>query len=159
MQGLEQSQNLLEGEIASVNSSLDKCLNTIDSVNTRLEEGESQKAVLHVKPEAEKPSMSQEDFKALLENLLKGTLEGLGDKISQNILLKLKDLKGLTGETREAKMQELKEAADAELIDLSKLFYEKIETNIEEIGLEEKETKGIDKNLQKLRKIKENKKS
>lgn len=154
LQEIKRSQGLFEEEFVSSQSRIDKFIDTIDSVNKRLNEMAPGKAVSQLEPKAGKPHMSQEDFAALLEKLLRGSLEGLGDKISQKILDKLQDLKGSTAETRDAKIQELRTIADAELVDLSRLFNEKVESNIEEIGVEEKETRGIDKNLERLRKIK-----
>ena len=89
--------------------------------------------------------------------MLQNPMEDLGDKISRKILEKLKDLKGVSGRAREAKIKELKDLADDELVDLSKLFREKVESNIEDIGVEEKETKGIDKSLERLRRMRQGK--
>lgn len=155
---IKRSQDQLEEESLSAQSRLDAFLDTMDTVHKRLIRLESQKGDTQLRSKSEQPSLSQEDFKALLEKLLQGSLDGIGDKISQRILDKLNDLKGLTGASREAKIQEIKQAADAEMVDLSKLFGEKIESNIEDIGVEEKETKGISKSLERLRKMKGNRK-
>ena len=150
------SQSELEKELLSLGAELDNFIGTTDSLKRRLEDFKSA-------PEAgtaeEKPRMPGEEFKEVLERLLQGSLDQLGDKISQKILNKLKDLKGVSGPVKESKIRELKELADSEMLDLSKLFSEKVKSNIRDIGVKEKETKGIDESLKKLREMREGKDS
>jgi len=155
VEGIKKSQSELNEELLYTETWLDKFMYNMDSVNIRIKEIQPRKAGLPVEPGGDKPHMSEEEFKVLLERLLRGSLEHLGDKISQRILDKLKELKSASGALREVRIKELKEAADSGLVDLSKLFREKIESNIEDIGVEEKEAKGIGESLEKLRKMRE----
>ena len=157
IEGIKESQSKLDEELLYVGKWLDELIDNMDSVSKCLKEIGAQRAASQSKPKTEKTYMSEQDFKALLEKLLQGSLEHLGDKISGRIMDKLKELKETSGPQREVKIKELKEVADSETVDLTKLFHEKIESNIDQIGVDEKESKGIDKSLEKLRKMKEGK--
>ena len=102
-----------------------------------------------------KASLTEDEFRARLEKLLEGSLENLGDKISQKIANQLKDLKGLVGVDRDVKIRQIQQSGDYESLDFGTIFQDKIESNIDEIGVEEQEAKGVDKSLEKLRKMKE----
>ena len=109
------------------------------------------------------PEFSQKESKsealdptAQMEKLLQGTLDVLGDKISDRLMAMLKDLKSLPVDMRASRIQEVKQAADAELIDLSGLYkHEHVQSNIEDVGVTETESKSIDKNLEKLRQLRQ----
>ncbi len=149
---VRQTQAELEEELLSIAAWLARFIDDTNSVNTRLKNilAESQEA----KPKGIRKAVSDEDFKIHLEKLVQGSLDALGDKISDRVLNMLKELKGMTGPGRETKIREIKDAAESELVDLSRLFlHEKIESNIEEIGIDEKESKGIDKSLRHLRRM------
>jgi len=148
------SQIGLEKELLFLGAELDSFIASTESLKKRLEDF---KSAPEIKTAEERPRLSGEEFKESLERLLQGSLEQLGDKISQKILNKLKDLKGLSGPVKESKIRELKELADSEMLDFSKLFSEKVKSNIRDIGVKEKETKGIDESLKKLREMREGK--
>lgn len=147
---IEASQGEIESELASVGAQLDALLKDAERQEQDLKGLESA-------PRAEKapegPRAPEVEFTEILERLLQGSLEGLGDKISRKILDKLKGLRALSGPEREDGVRELKELADSEAVDLSALFSEKVKSNIQDIGVEEKETKGIDEGLRKLREM------
>ena len=106
----------------------------------------------------QKPSPEPVDPVTQLERMLQGSLDVLGDKISNRLMATLKELRSLPVEMRAAKIQEVKQMADAELVDLSALYkHEPVESNIEEVGVHEKESKGMDTNLEKLRALRRGK--
>ena len=100
--------------------------------------------------------MSTQDFKLFIEKTLQGSLEAAGDKISDKIKNMIRELKGLQGTEREAKIQQIKEAADIDTVDLSKLcIHEQAKSNLADVRIEEKESKGIESSLVKLRQLRE----
>lgn len=102
-------------------------------------------------------SAAVDDYKASIEKLLQGSLDALGDKLSDRIMNMLKEVKNLGGSMREAKMAEIRDAAQAERVDLASLFlYEKVESNLGKEGLkvDEKKSRGIGSILEKLKKMK-----
>ena len=105
--------------------------------------------------EAPSKDTIQTDFASNLEALLEKSLDKLGDKVSDRILKMLERLQGTEGPAREEQLRAIKQAADEELVDLSNLFMhqEGIKSNLEDIGVDEKEAKGIDKNLERLREL------
>ena len=105
---------------------------------------------------AQAPNSEPSDPTAQMEKLLQGTLDVLGDKISDRLMNMLKDLKTIPVEMRATRIQEVKQAADAELIDLSGLYkHENVQSNLEDVGVTETESKSIDKNLEKLRQMRQ----
>ncbi|MBF0533016.1 MAG: hypothetical protein HQL23_07990 [Candidatus Omnitrophica bacterium] len=105
-------------------------------------------------PEIPPPVVLATDPTAQLEKLLQGLLDALGDKFSDRLMGLMPELKSLPVEMRGLRLHEIKQAADAELVDLSALYkYQEVQSNIDQVGVDEKETKGIDKNLEKLRKM------
>ncbi len=165
---LKQSYGNLDREVLSSGAWLERLMTEADSINTRLGELHLQKPVAPPKPAqpaassisegsisaANNVAADRENFEKNLEKLLQGSLDALGDKISDKILNMLKELKGMAGPGRDIKVKEIKAAADSQLVDLSSLFmHEKVESNIEEIGVDEKEAKGVDKSLEKLRQM------
>ncbi|MBF0571437.1 MAG: hypothetical protein HQL12_06145 [Candidatus Omnitrophica bacterium] len=112
-------------------------------------------APLVASPAAGQAGMTLEEFKTHMGAILQGSLDAVSEKLSDKIAGMLKELKGLSGPAREYKLQELKEAAEFESIDLSKLYvHQEVQSNLEDIGVEEKESKGIDSTLEKLRRLK-----
>ena len=155
---VRKSQSKLDERSLSIGMWLDKLIDDMDSVSRRLKELKSQRVISQPGPVDEKAHVPEADFKRLLEELLQGSMKHLEDRLSQKILNMLKGLRTVAGPEREAKIREIKEAVNAELIDLSRLFiHEEVESNREEIGVEEKESKGIDKSLKRLRRMRENK--
>jgi hypothetical protein len=144
---IRQSKIQVSREIASIEILLDELISTADAVTLRLQEKKKEAAL----PPG--PGASLDEFKANIEKIVQGSLEAFGDKISAKVLAMLQELQGLTGPAREVKIRQIKEVADSEMADLSTLFNTKVESNIGEIGINEQETRGIDSNLQKLRKI------
>lgn len=104
-------------------------------------------------PKKEEPLPKKEDANEVLVKMMQTKLDALGDKISDRIAVLLSELKNTVGPAREAKIKEITEMAGPDIIDISKLFDEKVISNIQEIGIEEKESKEVDKALEKLRKL------
>jgi len=99
--------------------------------------------------------MTLEEFKANMASILQGSLDAVSDKLSSKIAGMLKELPTLSGSAREYKLREIQEAAGFESVDFSSLYkHEQVTSNIADIGVEEKESKGIDSTLEKLRKLK-----
>jgi len=150
---------------------LNKSLEDERALNTRLKELVARKnaggngngngkhagmSVVSQETNAQAPVSGPLDPTAQMEKLLQGTLDVLGDKISDRLMAMLKDLKSLPVEARMTRIQEVKQAADAELIDLSGLYkHENVRSNIDDVGVTETESKGIDKNLEKLRQLRQ----
>lgn len=170
---LKQSQGKLDEETLSVGAMLDKFSTEMDSVNTQLKGLRSNKTAATTQPaepveesiqkeqraEEARPSVvDTEKLEKSLEKLLQGSLDALGDKISDRLLNMMKEFKGLAGPGREDKIKEIKAVADTELVDLSSLFMNvKVKSNIQEVGVDEREAKGIDKSLKKLRQMRKKK--
>ena len=149
------SQNRLDEELLALGRQLDGLMEDADSVNTRLKKLKSQAGTSRPKSPEEKIPDSEDGFTRQLEELLRGSLQHLEERLSQRIVDMLKEVKETAGPLREAKIKEIRAAVDAQNVDLSRLFiHEKVESNINEIGVEEKEAQGIDRNIEKLRKMK-----
>ncbi|MBF0521926.1 MAG: hypothetical protein HQL24_02600 [Candidatus Omnitrophica bacterium] len=166
---IKKTQMELNDELLSIERDLNKSLEDQAAINTKLKEVVLQKRIEKSTPQipvvapevviqkAEHPQPI--DTTAQLEKLLQGSLDALGDKISDRLMGMLKELKSLPIEVRATRIHEIKQAADAELVDLSALYkHQEVESNIEEVGVDEKEAKGIDKNLERLRKLRQMKK-
>jgi len=135
------------------------------ALNKRLKELLSKKIAgngKHPGPGASTEAILQEpvtevvDPTAQLEKLLQGTLDVLGDKISERLMGMLKEFKALPVDMRASRIHEVKQVADAELIDLSGLYkHEQVQSNIDDVGVTETESKSIDKNLEKLRMLRQ----
>jgi len=162
---IESAYTKLNELLFSMEGDLKKSLDDQCSLNSRLKELLAQKIAGNGKhastgaPQevvAQGSKLEAVDPTQQLEKLLQGTLDVLGDKISERLMGMLKDLKSLPLEMRASKIQEVKQAADAELIDLSGLYkHEHVESNIDDVGVVEKESKSIDKNLEKLRQLRQ----
>lgn len=161
---MKQAQDVLHEDLLGMETWLSQSLEDVTTVNTRLKELLAKKDISRMtvktqpEPEAlsEKSQPSAEDFGKQMEKLLQGSLDALGDKISDKILNMMKELKTMSGPMRAQKISEIKAAADSELVDLSSLFaFDTVESNIEEVGVDEKEVKGIDKSLERLRQMKQ----
>lgn len=159
-----------ESKLQTLEGELDKWLEEMCSAGVELRErlktkilpasqashAQAPSVTLTLPPAPVTPS-SAEDYKASIEKLLQGSMDALGDKLSGKILAMLNELKTMGGPLREAKMAEIRDAAQAEHVDLAGLFlHEKIESNLgkEGVKIEEKKTKGIGSILDKLRKLK-----
>lgn len=147
----QRSRSEINQEVVLIGAKLDEFIGSIDTLSQRLETLKKQPKMSVA---ISTPGVSLDDFKIYIEKLLQGSLEAATDKISDRIMLMLKELKGLAGTAREAKIQEIREAAASEMVDLSTLFtHEEAQSNLGEVGVEEKESKGIDSSLEKLRKM------
>lgn len=150
---IRQSRVWLSEEFLGVDKSLDEFLNSINTVNQRLMEIKTAPSPQQTKV-APMPGMSPEDFKIFIERILQGSLEAAGEKLSGKIMNMIGELKGLAGTERDAKLRQIKEAADTNPIDLSTLYtHEAVKSNLGEVGLEEKESKGFESSLDKLRQM------
>ncbi len=164
---LESAYAKLNELLFSMGGELDKSLKDQNAVNEKLRSllakkssgnGKHTGTVISQEIIAQGVPSVMVDPTAQLEKLLQGTLDVLGDKISDRLMNMLKDLKSLPVEMRASRIQEVKQAADAELIDLSGLYkHERVESNIDDVGVTETESKSIDKNLEKLRALRQSK--
>jgi len=162
---IESAYTSLNDLLFSMEADLNRSLENENAMNARLKElvakksaGNGKHAGVSVLPQASSQDQNSEplDPTAQMEKLLQGTLDVLGDKISDRLMAMLKDLKSLPVEMRASKIQEVKQAADEELVDLSGLYkHEHVESNIEDVGITETEAKSIDKNLEKLRQLRQ----
>lgn len=148
----------VDRELVSIGTKLDEFIGSVETISQRFKE---LKMTRKAGPAAAAPGagvpaagMSLDDFKVYIEKLLQGSLEAASDKISTRIMSMLKELKGLAGTAREAKILEIREIAASEMVDLSKLFtHDEAQSNLGEVGVEEKESKAIDSSLEKLKKM------
>ena len=162
---LETAYAKLNEQMFSLEGDLKKSLDDESALNARLKSLVANKAAgngKHTGPVVMADTMAQNsvadpvDPTAQMEKLLQGTLDVLGDKISDRLMGMLKELKSIPVEMRASRIQEVKQAADAELVDLSGLYkHEHVQSNIEDVGVTETESKGIDKNLEKLRQMRQ----
>ena len=165
---IRQSRRELYEELMSMETWVNKSLVDTDKANIQLKNLLSRKRIAELKfvdsqPEpvsVEPTPVRQEDFTEQLEKLLQGSLDSLQDKISDKLLNMINELKTMSGSNREAKIKDIQAVANTEFVDLSSLYtHNEIESNIEEVGVEEQEVKGIDKNLAKLKQMKKGKQS
>ena len=162
---IESAYAKLNELLFSMEGDLNKSLEDQCALNARLKEllarktagnGKHSGIVVSAEAIAQNPVPETVDPTVQMEKLLQGTLDVLGDKISDRLMAMLKDLKSLPVEMRASRIQEVKQAADAELVDLSSLYkHEHVESNMEDVGVTETESKGIDKNLEKLRQLRQ----
>jgi len=148
------SQGKLKDEIIATTRSLNESLAAMNDLNARLKQIESQKRSVRPKQTTEKGPMSAEDFSRQLEKLLQVSMGDLEQRLSQNIVSLLKELPGSAGPDREVKLKAIQEAVISEAVDLSKLFsHDQLKSNINETGIDESESKGINESLKKLRRM------
>jgi hypothetical protein len=165
---IESAYTKLNEMLFSIEANLNKSLEEESVLNAKLKELIAKKSAVgsgngkHPETSVMPDAVSQDhkvevqDPTAQMEKLLQGTLDVLGDKISDRLMAMLKDLKSIPVEMRATRIHEVKQAADAELIDLSGLYkHENVQSNIEDVGVTETEAKGIDKNLEKLRQLRQ----
>ncbi|MBF0217435.1 MAG: hypothetical protein HQL30_10630 [Candidatus Omnitrophica bacterium] len=149
----------LTEELDLIEGSLDGFIGNMELINRRLKDMHGALAKVPQAPEAPvKPAatggISMDEFKTYFESMLKGSLESVSDKISDKMAKMLGELRGLAGPAREAKIREIEEATGFANIDFSKLYQKSdVQSNIGDVGVEEKESKGIDSSLDKLRKM------
>lgn len=94
----------------------------------------------------EKDQIKKEDLQSIVD--------ALGNKISDKLMNMIKELDGLPAPMKNAKLKEIQNLAETEQIDLSNLYkHIDIKSNIGDVGIDEREVKGIDKNLEKLREL------
>ena len=167
---IKQSHSKLHHEVLATETWLNKSLDNMLSINCQIKELISKKRT--AKPdsgespaepvEAHEPQMTDEKKQITpeqLEKLLPGSLGALEDKISKKMLGMMTEIKIMTGPVKNEKIKEFRVVATNELVDFSSLHtYQKIESNLDEVGADEKETKGFDENLEKLKKIRQEKK-
>ncbi|MBF0503589.1 MAG: hypothetical protein HQL14_00665 [Candidatus Omnitrophica bacterium] len=168
---LRQSRYALDQELMETELLMGQFLGSLDVVTVRitnrLKEPQTSAPVAPVVPPLVMPApgtpvsaapaagMTLEEFKTHMAAILQGSLDAVSDKLSDKIAGMLKDLKTLSGPAREYKLREIQEAAGFESVDLSKLYvHEDVQSNLGDIGVEEKESKGIDSTLEKLRRLK-----
>ena len=87
---IKESQEALDKELLAIEAWLNELGRDADAVNARLRKAKAGKPDIKEEPKTAAP---EEDFKAEMEKLLKGSLEHLEDRLSDRILNMLKDLK------------------------------------------------------------------
>ncbi len=93
-----------------------------------------------------------------LEKALQGSMDAIGDKLSGKLMAMMKDMQVSGGSVSPAQMQQFNKAAQEEAVDLSAIFsHTDVKSNIDNVGLEEKEVKGVDSALEKLKKMRQQK--
>ncbi len=163
----------LDQEIASVDVSLEELLGVMALTHQRLERRANEPRSAAVSPvdalavlavpaptpasaPAPAAGMTLEDFKLHMGEILKGSLDAVSDKLSDRISGMLKELGTLSGPAREIRLQEFKQSGEYDMVDFSALYShsaEQVTSNLTDVGVEEKETKGIDSTLERLRKM------
>lgn len=161
----------LDQEVSAVDIALDELIGLIEITQQRLERKKSEpRAVVPppapivvsppaavVAPASPAPAgMTLEDFKLHMGEILKGSLDAVSDKLSDRISGMLKELGTLSGPAREIRIQEFKQSGEYDMVDFSSLYSrsaEQVTSNLTDVGVEEKETKGIDSTLERLRKM------
>lgn len=156
IRGTNKSHTEFADEILSTGQLLDEAIDAMETLNRSLKQVLSEKTTRRPEHAVDKDRISIEEFSAQSEKLLQSSIENLEERLSQRILNMLKELKDTTGPVRQAKLKELKEAVKSEEADLSALFaHERIESNIDELGVEETELQGIEKSLSRIRRMRE----
>ncbi|MBF0477934.1 MAG: hypothetical protein HQL26_00460 [Candidatus Omnitrophica bacterium] len=164
---IRMARHQLDGEFLTTNTSLNDFISSTDAVIHRLMTKKAEPKKMTIVPSADVISsqpplvapaggqaMTLEDFKTHMGSILQGSLEAATDKISNRIQGMLKELRGLSGPARDAKYREIQQVAEYEMIDISQLYkHEEVQSNLGEIGVAETETKSIDANLERLRKM------
>ncbi len=135
---------------------MDKKAGKLEDMNKKLREIKDEPAK-QAEPEKKDQApkyLTEDAFKEQMERFLTNSFETMGDKISSKMQAMLSELKSAGGAVSPARMREIKQAAAEENVDISGLFnYKGVDSNIDKIGIEEKQAKGIDKSLEKLRKM------
>ena len=161
------SRNALDEDVMRAELSLNDFIASMDGVGQRLRRMRAVPArpapfyqpppppvIVSPAAVASPAGMTLDEFKTHMGTLLQGSLDAVSDKLSGKIQGMLRDVRGLSGVARDVKMQEIKEAAEYEMVDFSSMYaHEKLQSNLGEVGVEEKESKGIDANLERLRKL------
>jgi len=173
---MKESQAQLHEGLLSMETSLNQSLKEMEDVNKGLKDLLVQKRVAKVKaPQGPTPNIAvttttteavgqaapatgEQVSADQIEKLLAGSLESMGDKLSEKLMKMMKDMQATAGPMRAVKMKEFQAAADEEMIDLSSLYsHTEVKSNIAEVGVDEKQTKGVDSALEKLRKMRKGK--
>lgn len=161
IEALGEFQKNTQDKLLSCEEDLDHWIQEMVAVNVQLREKlkihQAAPPVAQETVSSSPTSAAGDDYKVAIEKLLQGSIETLGNKLSDKILGMLKDLKTISGPMREAKLMEIRDTARSEDVDLAGLFlHEKVESNLgaEGVNVEEKKTKGIGSILDKLKKMK-----
>jgi len=156
---LQRLQGRLREELFLLETYIGTTQESVDSLNVSIKEFTSQNMAIPQDVPRKAPQGVPEDIGSQMEQLLQGSLDTLGDKISDKLVKKMEELKPLSGRIKIEKMKEIKNLADEELVDLSSLFLNaEVESNIEDVGVDEQEATSIDKNLKKLSEMRKKKK-
>ncbi|MBF0387262.1 MAG: hypothetical protein HQL20_05330 [Candidatus Omnitrophica bacterium] len=101
------------------------------------------------------PGMTLEDFKLHMGEILKGSLDAVSDKLSDRISVMLKELGTLSGPARAMRIEEFKQSGEYDMVDFSGLYSHQpqVTSNLTDVGVDEKETKGVGSTLERLRKL------
>lgn len=154
--GMKKSQAELNDELLNTGTCLDEALETMDAIDKLLGQIEAKKTALESPRTIEDDRIPAPELSTLLEKLLQESIGRLEERLSENMLEALKELRDAAGPVREVKSEEFGAPADGKQVDLSAVLVpDRVESNIEELGIEETESKGVDRSLEKLRGMKD----
>ncbi|MBF0123395.1 MAG: hypothetical protein HQL21_08355 [Candidatus Omnitrophica bacterium] len=161
LEGIRSLRNELDEDLMMAELSLNEFIGSLDAVGLRLKRIQAQpkKAVESSPlPVASAPAapggMTLDEFKTHMGSMLEGSLDKVSNKLSDKIQAMLKELGTLSGPAREVRIREYQESGEYASVDFSSLYKDqKVQSNLGEVGVEEKETKSIDANLERLRKL------
>ncbi|OGX20353.1 MAG: hypothetical protein A2Y04_06435 [Omnitrophica WOR_2 bacterium GWC2_45_7] len=98
--------------------------------------------------------MTLDEFKTHMGSILQGSLDAVSDKLTDKIAAMLKELGTLSGPAREIKIREYQQSGEYDTVDFSSLYKnQEVQSNLGEVGVEEKESKGIESSLERIRQL------
>ena len=137
--------NDIEGRVENQLAEGDELVKRIDEMASEKEQQQN------VPPEPQKQEGAGLEEQML--KMLQGTLDKFENKFSDRLMDMIKKMPA-TGAARDQQIREIKQVAIDENVDLSLLFSsDDIKSNIDSVGIKEKETKSVDSSLDKLKKM------
>ena len=158
-----QMRNELDEELTMAGLALNESIGALDVVGQRLRRMKAEPK--HAAPAVPAPAataapaavpggMTLDEFRSNMGTILQGSLDAVSNKLTDKISGMLKELGTLSGPAREIRIREFQQSGEYESVDFSSLYKDqKVQSNLGEVGVEEKESKGIDANLERLRKM------
>ncbi|MBF0330880.1 MAG: hypothetical protein HQL17_03005 [Candidatus Omnitrophica bacterium] len=165
---VRQARNELDEELMNTELSINEFIGALDGVGQRLKriKVEPKKAAsvqsvtpsMPVEPSSSVISgsggMTLDEFKSNMGTILQGSLDAVSDKLSGKIQAMLKELGTLSGPARDLRIQEYQQSGEYASVDFSSMYKNQtVQSNLGEVGVEEKETKSIESSLERLRKM------
>ncbi|HBR14192.1 MAG TPA: hypothetical protein DD723_01425 [Candidatus Omnitrophica bacterium] len=156
--GIRQVRNELEEDLKRTELSLNEFIGSMDAVGQRLKRIKaepSRAAAPNPPPAPASPTgMTLDEFKTHMGSILQGSLDAVSDKLTDKIAAMLKELGTLSGPAREIKIREYQQSGEYDTVDFSSLYKnQEVQSNLGEVGVEEKESKGIESSLERIRQL------